>query len=96
VVRIVVRLLSLGVTTWCVAAVVVVGFGGGGSRKKTGCRRRNVIKEDLVAEELKTSGDETVIGNKNQKAVSVLLLQNYLSKLRSRKIFTQATSTDRR
>jgi len=40
--------------------VVVVGssarvVGGWGIRMKTGSRRRNVIKEDLVAEEQKTS-----------------------------------------
>jgi len=32
-------------------------------RKKTGSRRRNVIKEDLVAEEQKTSGEQHLIGN---------------------------------
>jgi len=31
-------------------------------RKKTGCRRRNVIKEDLVAEEQKTSVETARMG----------------------------------
>jgi len=33
-------------------------------RKKTGSRRRNVIKEDLVAEEQKTSGEFTHTNNR--------------------------------
>jgi len=33
-------------------------------RKKTGSRRRNVIKEDLVAEEQKTSGEFTRTNNR--------------------------------
>jgi len=56
--------------------VVSSGVPGGRrteDRKKTGSRRRNVLKEDLVAEETKTSGEHE-IGNTHTHRILLLLL----------------------